>query len=78
LPDVPAHKSAEALEMLDHLGLAGRITLGSTKGDDGSELIEALRLLQITPHVAQDRSGRSSAIDQARVLPFRRYRSNPR
>ena len=58
MPEVPARSAerAAALEMLDHLGLAGEISLGQTKGDDGGDFVEALRLLQVTPHVAQNRS----------------------
>src|SRR5574341_65937 len=55
---------AAALEMLDHLAPVGRITLGADKGYDSRDFVEALRLLQVTPHVAQNTSNRSSAIDE--------------
>jgi len=66
LPEVPARgaECAAALEMLDHLGLAGRIRPGSTKGDDGGDFVLALRRLQVTPHVAENRPRGSSAVDQ--------------
>ncbi len=55
---------AAALEMVGHLTTSGRITLGADKGYDSRDFVEALRLLQVTPHVAQNTAHRSSAIDQ--------------
>lgn len=55
---------AAALEMVGHRATSGRITLGADKGYDTRDFVEALRLLQVTPHVAQNTSHRSSAIDQ--------------
>jgi transposase len=55
---------AAALEMVGHRVTAGRITLGADKGYDSRDFVEALRLLQVTPHVAQNLTNRSSAIDQ--------------
>ena len=55
---------AAALEMLGHLGSAGRIRVGADKGYDTRDFVAALRLLQVTPHVAQNTSHRTSAIDQ--------------
>ena len=49
--------------MLDQLAPVGRITLGADKGYDTRDFVAALRLLQVTPHVAQNTSHRSSAID---------------
>jgi transposase len=54
---------AAALEMLGHCATAGRITVGADKGYDTRDFVEALRLLQVTPHVAQNTSQRASAID---------------
>jgi hypothetical protein len=54
---------AAALEMLGHRATAGRITVGADKGYDTRDFVEALRLLQVTPHVAQNTSNRASAID---------------
>jgi hypothetical protein len=55
---------AAALEMLGHQATGGRITVGADKGYDTRDFVEALRLLQVTPHVAQNTSNRSSAIDR--------------
>ena len=40
----------------------GEITLGADKGYDAAEFIEALQEMKVTPHVAQNKSGRSSAV----------------
>ena len=40
-----------------------RVTLGADKAYDTRDFVEALRLLQVTPHVAQNTSNRASAID---------------
>jgi transposase len=54
-----------ALAMLDRYpGWQGRCTLGADKGYDAKDFIEALRLRGVTPHVAQNQSGRRSAIDE--------------
>ena len=55
---------AAALEMVGHRATAGRITVGADKGYDSRDFVGALRLLQVTPHVAQNTSNRSSAIDE--------------
>ena len=54
---------AAALEMVGHRATIGRITVGADKGYDSRDFVEALRLLAVTPHVAQNDSHRSSAID---------------
>src|SRR5437899_9707822 len=54
---------AAPLEMLGHRATPGRITVGADKGYETRDFVEALRLLQVTPHVAQNTSNRSSAID---------------
>jgi transposase len=41
----------------------GRLTVGADKGFDTHGFVDALRELGVTPHVAQNTSGRSSAID---------------
>ena len=41
-----------------------RVTLGGDKNYDTRDFVEKLRRLQITPHVAQNDTNRSSAIDQ--------------
>ena len=38
------------------------ITLGADKGYDAAEFIEALQDIKVTPHVAQNKSGRASAV----------------
>jgi transposase len=56
-----------ALEMVDGVtGEAGgrRITLGADKGYDASDFVAELRERNVTPHVAQNLSGRRSAIDR--------------
>jgi transposase len=55
---------AAALEMLGHVATTHRITVGADKGYDTRDFVEALRLVQVTPHVAQNTSNRSSAIDR--------------
>ena len=39
------------------------ITLGADKGYDAEDFVNELRSMNVTPHVAQSTSGRSSAID---------------
>jgi len=43
--------------------LPRQVTLGADKGYDTRECVKALRELEVTPHVAQNTSNRSSAID---------------
>ncbi len=38
------------------------VTLGADKGYDAAEFIGELKRLNVTPHVAQNKSGRSSAV----------------
>jgi transposase len=53
-----------ALRMLDRLERKKRrLTLGGDKGYDTGEFVAELRRRKITPHVAQNQSGRRSAID---------------
>jgi transposase len=53
-----------ALLMLDRLERKKRrLTLGGDKGYDTREFVAELRQRKVTPHVAQNQSGRSSAID---------------
>ena len=55
---------AAALEMLGHVATTHRVTVGADKGYDTRDFVEALRLVQVTPHVAQNTTNRSSAIDR--------------
>jgi transposase len=41
-----------------------RVTLGADKGYDAADFVAELRALNVTPHVAQNLSGRRSAIDR--------------
>lgn len=54
-----------ALEMVDRLPRRRRkrITLGADKGYDSHDFITDLRARCVTPHVAQNQSGRRSAVD---------------
>jgi len=53
-----------ALVMLDRLERKKpRLTLGGDKGYDTQEFVAELRQRKVTPHVAQNQSGRRSAID---------------
>jgi IS5 family transposase len=54
-----------ALDMIQ--GFADRpsaITLGGDKGYDAADFVEELRAIKVRPHVAQNTSGRRSAIDK--------------
>jgi IS5 family transposase len=41
------------------------ITLGADKGYDAAEFIEACKAMKVTPHVAQNKSGRQSAVPES-------------
>ena len=51
---------ADARGVLGHNGKT--ITVGADKGYDAAEFIEACAKLKVTPHVAQNKSGRNSAV----------------
>lgn len=53
-----------ALEMAAEIPHAGRVTLGGDKNYDTGDLVEGLRELKVTPHVAQNDKRRRSAIDK--------------
>ncbi len=63
----PADGHAErvaALHMIEVYADRPRaITLGADKGYDAQDFVNELRSMKVTPHVAQNTSGRSSAID---------------
>src|SRR5256885_15393669 len=62
----PATGHAEreaALAMAPAIAGAHRVTLGADKGYDTRDFVASLRGLQVTPHVAQNTTNRSSAID---------------
>ena len=52
-----------ATAMLENLPAGGRVTLGADKAYDTRDFVAATRHLGVTPHVAQNTSGRRSAID---------------
>jgi IS5 family transposase len=52
-----------AVELVREIPGRHRITLGGDKAYDTGEFVQSLRALQAVPHVAQNRMGRSSAID---------------
>src|SRR5690606_36258379 len=53
-----------ALHMIEPLAdRPRRITLGADKGYDTEDFVNELRSMKVTPHVAQNISGRRSAID---------------
>jgi hypothetical protein len=53
-----------ALHMIEtHAERPRRVTLGADKAYDTEDFVNELRTLNVTPHVAQNVSGRSSAID---------------
>ena len=51
------------MELVSEIPGRHRITVGGDKGYDTGEFVQSLRALQAVPHVAQNRTGRSSAID---------------
>jgi transposase len=55
-------KAAEEM-IVRHSPGAQRITLGADKGYDAAAFVADLRALNVTPHIAQNISGRRSAID---------------
>jgi Transposase DDE domain len=67
----PATGTAErttALEMLDgELPGGTRITLAGDRGYDTRDFVRACRDRNVTPHVAQNKSNRKSAIDERTI-----------
>ena len=52
-----------AADLVDALGGTKRITLGAVKNYDTRGFVDELREMSVTPHVAQNDTNRSSAID---------------
>jgi transposase len=52
-----------AISMVEGISGTGQVTLGADKGYDTKEHVRDLRDRNVTPHVAQNQSGRRSAID---------------
>ena len=63
LPASGYAERAAALELLGALRRWRRITLAGDKGYDIRDFVAAIRLLGVTPHVAQNTARRASAID---------------
>ena len=64
---LPATGTAErdaALEMVVDIPKLDRVTLGGDKNYDTRDLVDALREINVTPHVAQNDTNRRSAIDK--------------
>jgi IS5 family transposase len=54
-----------ALDMIQHVAdRSAAVTLGADKSYDAADFVEELRTLNVRPHVAQNTSGRRSAIDR--------------
>jgi transposase len=53
-----------ALAMLDRLPTISPLTLGADRGYDARDFVMELRERQVTPHIAQNTSGRRAAIDR--------------
>jgi IS5 family transposase len=67
-----------ALDMIEPWAEHPRaITLGADKGYDAADFVEELRTLNVRPHVAQNTSGRRSAIDR-RTTRHKGYGSSQR
>jgi transposase len=67
-----------ALDMIEPMADRPRaITLGADRGYDAADFVEELRTLNVRPHVAQNTSGRRSAID-GRTTRHRGYAASMR
>lgn len=53
-----------ALDLLDRRGGAAPITVGGDKNYDTQDFVARCRAIKVVPHVAQNTSGRRSAIDR--------------
>ena len=52
-----------AVQLLEQVPGSGPVTVGADKGYDTRDFVAQARALDVTPHVAQNTSGRKSAID---------------
>jgi hypothetical protein len=66
-----------ALAMVDRLPTASPVTLGADKGFDAEGFVLELRERRVTPHIAQNLSGRRSAVD-GRTTRHAGYRQSQR
>jgi transposase len=53
-----------AVAMFEDIPGVGRVTVGADKGYDTQEFVATARGFEVTPHVAQNTTGRTSAIDR--------------
>ena len=58
-----AGRKAAGEMIVRHSPGANRITLGADKGYDAASFVADMRALNVTPHIAQNISGRRSAVD---------------
>jgi hypothetical protein len=63
LPPSGHAERAAALALLGDLDPNRRVTIGADKAYDTRDFVAAIRLLGVTPHVAQNTTKRASAID---------------
>jgi len=61
--DGHAERTAALALIEPHADRPRAITLGADKGYDAADFVNELRAMRVTPHVAQNTSGRRSAID---------------
>jgi len=76
----PAWGRAEreaALAMVREVAAGRRVTLAADRAYDTQDFVERLRAMKVTPHVAQNRSGRRSAVD-GRTVRHEGYRLSQR
>jgi len=52
-----------AVDLVAEMGGTHRMTIGADKGYDTREFVASMRLLNVTPHVAQNNKNRKSAVD---------------
>ena len=62
-PAMGTAERAAALEMVKNKSGSRRVTLGGDKNYDTRDFVQELRQCQVSPHVAQNSTNRSSAID---------------
>ena len=58
-----AEREAAVAMIESHRPDRRRVTLGADKGYDAAEFVKDLRLMNVTPHIAQNDTARRSAID---------------
>ena len=74
---LPADGTAErdaALRMAERIGGDGRVTLAADKGYDTQGVVRELRQMNVTPHVAQNQTGRRRSAIDGRTTRYIGYR----